>query len=141
MKLQLTQILIASLTTAGAIAWATPATSRPYPDQVGVCYAFQGDTQARLEPCIISSGYGAGAHYAVLNWMDGTKTSIMMVNDCPDGNYDQSGFCSYTVNDRDAEVYQRDVFLGETTFDAPDNLPCYRVTSTASSFCYRFNES
>ena len=131
MKLQLTTILIASLMTTGAIAWGTSATARPYPDQVGVCYAFESDTQARLEPCIISAGYGAGAHYATLNWMDGTKTSIMMVNDCPDGNYDLSGFCGYTVNDRDAEVYQRDVFLGETTFDDPDNLLCYRVVPTA----------
>jgi hypothetical protein len=133
--------LTLSLAITGVVITCTAGQARPYPDQVGVCYAFQGDTQTRLEPCVIRAGYGAGAHYAVLNWSDGTKTSILMVNDCPDGNYNQSGFCSYTVNDRDAEVYQRDVFLGETTFDDPDNLPCYRVISSTSSFCYRFNES
>ncbi len=141
MKRSLNPIFVAGLMTAGAIAWATPATARPYPDQVGVCYAFEGDTQARLEPCAISAGYGAGAHYAVLNWMDGTKTSIVMVNACANGNYDPSGYCGYTVNDRDAEIYQRDVFLRETTFDDPDNLICYRVTATASSFCFRLNGS
>lgn len=144
MKLHLNSILVTGLMTTGAIAWATPATSRPYPDQVGVCYAFQGDTQARLEPCVISAGYGAGAHYAVLNWSDGTKTSIVIVNACADGNYDPSGFCRYTIDDRDAEFYQRDVFLGETTFDEPDNLLCYRIiptdTQTGRSAIFRPKE-
>jgi len=133
--------LTLSLAIAGAVITCTAVQARPYPDQVGVCYAFEGDNQARLEPCVVSSGYGAGAHYAILNWSAGTKTNIVMVNACTDGNYDTSGYCRYTVSDRDAEVYQRDVFLGKTTFDDPDNLLCYRVISTTSSFCYRFNES
>lgn len=141
MKLQLNPILMASLLTAGAIAWATPASSSAYPDEVGVCYAFQGDTQTRLEPCVISTGHGGGSHYTILNWIDGTKTNIMMFNYCPDENYDQSGFCRYTVSDQAAEAYERDVFLGVTTFDDDENMSCYRITATDASFCYRLPRS
>lgn len=125
---------------AAAVGWSLPAQSRPYPDRAGVCYFYRGDTQEMLEPCVISSGYGAGAHYAVLHWSDGVETNITMINFCPDDDYDEGGFCRYTVDDREAEPYQRNVFLTVTTIEDPDNLICYRVIETDNSVCYRFNE-
>ena len=141
MKLTLSTALAASIATASVIALATSTEARPYPDQSGVCYIFSGNTQEVLEPCVISSGYGAGAHYATLNWSDGSTTSINMSNFCDPNTFDANGFCSYTVNEREAEYYERDVFLGVAVMNDPDNLPCYLVESTDISVCYRFNQN
>lgn len=116
-----------------------PANSRPYPDRSGVCYFFRGQKQELTQPCVISAGYGAGAHYAVLQWPDGVKTSIVMINSCPNKDWDDNGFCKYTVDEYKATYYQRDVFLKVTTRADEDNLDCYRVIDTGNSVCYRFN--
>jgi hypothetical protein len=120
---------------------ATPADSRPYPDRLGICYFFRGDTQDLTQPCVISSGYGAGAHYAVLLRKDGVRTSIQMINACPDGNYDEQGFCRYLVDDHEAMPYYRDTFMNVTTTTDDENLSCFRVMDTGKSVCYRFNYS
>lgn len=133
-------VFAATLATAGVVVLATSTEARPYPDQSGVCYIFQGDTQELMEPCVISSGYGAGAHYATLHWSDETTTSINMDNSCDPDAFDANGFCSYTINDRAAEYYERDVFMGVAAMDDPDNMPCYRLTESDVSVCYRFNE-
>ena len=133
--------LIASslVISAAAITYQATAEARPHPDQSGVCYFYRGDTQEILEPCVISSGYGAGAHYAILRWSDGVETNITMINFCPDEDHDDGGFCRYTVDDYDAEPYERNVFLDPTTIPDADNLPCYRVIETGNSVCYRFD--
>lgn len=118
---------------------ALPAQSRPYPDRTGICYFFEGETQALTEPCVISSGYGAGAHYAILQWSDGVKTRVFMINRCLQGDFDASGFCDYTVDDHAAEPYSRNVFMQVTTAVDEDSLSCFRVLETGNSVCYRFN--
>lgn len=122
-----------------ALSWNNLVEARPYPDTVGVCYLFQGDVIERLEPCVISSGSGAGAQYASLNWLDGQATTIEMSAYCPDQDWDENGFCSYLVNGEVAEAYERNVFLTESTSDNDDeDMPCYRL-SNQISYCYRKN--
>lgn len=140
MKLTLTTALATSVAAVGVVALATSAKARPFPDQSGVCYIFQVDTQELMESCVISSGYGAGAHYATLHWSDKTTTSINMDNSCDPDAFDTNGFCSYTLNDHAAEYYERDVFMGVAAMNDPDNMPCYRLAESDVSVCYRFNE-
>jgi hypothetical protein len=139
MKFSLQTALVTSLSTIGLAMLATVVEARPYPDQSGVCYFYRGDTQEMMEPCVISGGYGAGAHYAILRWSDGVDTRIVMGNLCEPDAYDEYGFCTYTVDDYEAEPYERNVFLDITTLDDPDNMTCYRVLETGNSVCYRFN--
>ena len=139
MKLKLKKFLVTSLTSIFALVWGAPAKSRPYPDQTGVCYFYRGEIQELLDSCVISSGYGAGVHYSVLHWPDGVDTNVSMINFCPDSDYDDRGFCRYTVDDYDAEPYERNVFLQITTAQDPENLTCYRIIETSNSVCYRFN--
>ncbi|NER82924.1 MAG: hypothetical protein F6K42_25885 [Leptolyngbya sp. SIO1D8] len=140
MKLTCKTAIAASLVTLTTVAWSAISAARPYPDQAGVCYFYRGETQEILEPCVISSGYGAGAHYAILHWSDGVETNITLINFCPDENFDDRGFCRYTVDDYDAEPYERNIFLEITALEDPENMPCYRVIETGNSVCYRFNE-
>ncbi|MEA5452060.1 hypothetical protein VB780_26030 [Leptolyngbya sp. CCNP1308] len=122
-----------------SLSWISSVEARPYPDTVGVCYSFQGDDIERLEPCVISSGSGAGAQYASLNWLDGQTTTIEMSAYCPNQDWDENGFCSYFVNGEVAEAYERDVFWMESNSDSDDeDMPCYRLSSQLS-YCYRKN--
>jgi len=116
------------------------AIARPYPDEVGVCYRFEGDVLVQHEPCIISAGYGAGAHYAILHWSDDRSTEIYLLNTCFDRQeFDAAGFCAYQLDENEAEAYERDVFLNVSTVDDPDNMTCYRAIATNESVCYRFS--
>jgi len=132
------KISLSSVMGIIAMALHSPATARPYPDEVAVCYAFQGDTLERREPCVISAGYGAGAHYATLHWLNESSTTIYMINACSDMEYDDRGFCAYLVDDQDATPYERDIFLNVASVDDPDNMPCFRTIETHESVCYRF---
>lgn len=127
--------------TATVTALSLSAEARPHPDQLGICYFFRGDTQEQVEPCVLSSGYGTGVHYVIMNWLDGVKTTIVMSPRCEPGQeIDDIGFCNYTVDDFAAEPYERGVYLAPTDVDDPDNFPCFRVIDTGNSVCYRFNE-
>ncbi|MEO0456670.1 MAG: hypothetical protein AAF152_08810 [Cyanobacteria bacterium P01_A01_bin.114] len=130
---------LAGTIAALGVVLASPAMARPYPDRLGICYSFNGDEIDLTQPCVISSGYGAGAHYAALRWIDGSQTSIVMINDCEPEAFDESGFCRYTVDELDAAPYQRDVFLNVTTVSDEENLSCLEVIETGSSVCYRFD--
>jgi hypothetical protein len=131
--------LITTIVFLLSAALTQPASARPNPDRAGVCYFFRGEDRELTKTCVISSGYGAGGHYAGLQWPDGVVTKISKVNFCPQQNYDQRGFCKYTVDDREAKAYKRDVFFKTTNADDSDNFDCYRVISTGNSVCYRFN--
>jgi hypothetical protein len=125
------------LATANFLILDHPVVARPYPDQLGICYVFRGDEMVRREPCVISSGYGAGSHYASLNWLDGKTTSIYKDNSCNLPGLELNGFCSNTVNDAAAEYYERNAFLVATEGTEAENMPCYLVSNTEVSFCYR----
>lgn len=139
MKLCQVPLIISSI-AAIAMTPIQPVESRPYPDRTGVCYFFRGDTPELTQTCVISGGYGAGGHYAVLQWPDGVKTQITMINFCPNRDFDETGFCRYTVDDHEARPYQRDVFFETTTSADSENLDCYRLVETGNSVCYRLSE-
>ncbi|MEM8805550.1 MAG: hypothetical protein AAGF01_05945 [Cyanobacteria bacterium P01_G01_bin.38] len=122
-----------------SVGLSAPAIARPYPDRLGICYSFNGDEVDLTQPCVISSGYGAGAHYVALQWIDGSRTPIVMINACEPEEFDESGFCRYTVDELDAAAYQRDVFLNATTISDEENLSCFKVIETGNSVCYRFD--
>ena len=139
-KLSYGAAIATSLASIAVVAWSISAESRPYPDRSGICYFYRGDIQELLESCVISSGYGAGAHYATLHWPDGVDTHITLINACSTEHFDDRGFCRYIVDDYEAVLYERDVFLNITMVEDPDNLTCYRIVETDNSVCYRFNE-
>lgn len=128
--------LIGTITTTLAV-YPLRAAARPNPDRRGICYFLRGEKPEMTEPCVISTGYGAGAHYVVLQWRDGVKTSINMIHFCPKQALSADGFCRYTVDDYEAIPYARDVFLQPTSAAAAENLPCFKVRQTQNSVCYR----
>ncbi len=128
--------IIGSIT---ATVYPLSAEARPHPDRTGICCFFRGEKQEITEPCVISTGYGAGAHYAGLHWSDGVKTVVNMINTCPEPNFDTSGFCFYTVDDYRAVPYERDVFFSPTQAQSDENLSCFKVIKSQNSVCYRFN--
>lgn len=118
--------------------------ARPYPDRPGVCYFFQKDLLKLKNPCVVSTGYGAGGHYAVLTWADGVKTAIVKTNYCPKGGWIKDAsvangmeFCRFTVDNYDAQPYTRDSFQQPTTFKEEMTYDCFRVNKTGNSVCYR----
>lgn len=132
--------LVATFVAMSLVVLGAPANSRPSPDRTGICYFFRKEASELTQTCVVSSGYGAGGHYAVLRWSDGVQTNITKINFCPQQNYDKNGFCKYTLDEREAKPYQRNVFFKPTTSVDADNLDCYRVKSTGNSVCYRFNK-
>lgn len=124
------------LTTLSLATLTLSVEARPYPDSLGICYFFKGNDREKREPCVISTGYGAGGSYVVLRWQDGEETFIERVNFCPDRDIDEYGFCSYSVDGAKAEFYYLDVFGNPTTIEDSDNLPCYRVLETGNSMCF-----
>ncbi|MGK7872341.1 MAG: hypothetical protein AB4426_03200 [Xenococcaceae cyanobacterium] len=111
--------------------------ARPEPDSLGICYLFEAEKLSKQERCVISTGYGAGAHYVVLNWSNGKNDVLYSINYCPEENYDSQGFCGYLVGEQEAIVYQRDVFYNRTNTNSEDNISCYQITDTNKSVCYR----
>ena len=112
--------------------------ARPYKPEIGVCYYFKNRDLQYLRPCVVSAGYGAGAHYATLTWADGSETSIFKKNYCPAQNFDQYGFCSYTVNEQAANRFNLDIFLqfSEQALRAEDRAAeCYELNN-GIAFCY-----
>ncbi|MEO1400716.1 MAG: SH3 domain-containing protein [Cyanobacteria bacterium J06635_1] len=122
-----------------ANASTEPASIEPTSATSGVCYFFREETLDLIQPCTISAGYGASAHYTSLLWEDGIRTFITMNNDCPGETLDANGFCSYSVDDREAVVQAPDVFMNITTIENAATVSCYSVINTGNSICYRTN--
>ena len=131
---------LAGLTATGLLLTSPIATAAPNPDRPGTCYLYEGDRPVMRETCTIGTGYGAGAHYAILNWSIGVITTLTMINNCPAGDFDAAGFCEYTLDDYDAEPYARNAQLAITTTPDPNNVWCYRAIATGNSVCYRFDD-
>ena len=135
LKLTLSTSAIACLPLLSTLS----TSARPYPDVLGICYRFADQELTLRQPCVISSGYGAGAQYTVLHWLDHSETVISMINSCEPDAFDEAGFCRYAVDDRAASFYMRDVFLNATSILEEANLTCYEVIETSDSVCYRLN--
>lgn len=112
--------------------------ARPYKPKIGVCYYFKNRDLQYQRPCVVSAGYGAGGHYATLTWADGREISIIKENYCPSQNFDQYGFCAYTVNEQPANRYSLDIFFqfSEQALNSEDEAAeCYELNSR-EAFCY-----
>lgn len=112
--------------------------ARPYKPETGVCYYFKHRDLQDKHPCIVSAGYGAGGHYASLTWTDGREIGIFKENYCPTQNFDQYGFCAYTVDEQPANRYSLDIFFqfSEQALSSEDKAAdCYELNS-GEAFCY-----
>lgn len=125
--------LLLTLTVIGLLMAAEQVGARPYPDQVGVCYVFQGDTITKTQSCVISAGYGTGEHYTTLTWPDGSKTEIWE-NWATDPH-------PVTLNDEPAESYTRDdvwfAHITEPQQDDSGKVFCTQARGSATSYCYK----
>ncbi len=127
-------IALAALSLLGTLAWTHPSIAGEYPDRSGQCYFFRGETLELQEACKLSTGYGAGAQYVILNWSDGVKTKIFNLTVCKEG-----GNCGHTVDDEKAKFYSRDLFLNSTDEKDEQEITCYAIQKNDNSVCYRFN--
>lgn len=133
MKRSHRKILFASLALLSGFVGSQPAIAGAYPDRPGQCYFFRGETLEMHETCTLSTGYGAGAQYVILNWSDGVKTKIFNLTVCKNG-----GNCGSTVDDVKATFYSRDLFLKPTEEKDEQELTCYAIHNNDNSVCYRF---
>jgi hypothetical protein len=124
---------IALITLSLPIAFTQPSMAGENPDRSGDCYFFRGETLELQEECKLSTGYGAGAQYVVLNWSDGVKTKIFNLTVCKGG-----GNCGHTVDDEKATFYSRDLFLNPTDDKNEQEITCYEIQGNKNSVCYRF---
>jgi hypothetical protein len=127
-------IAIATLSLLSILSWTKPSIAAEYPDRSGHCYFFRGETLELQEKCKLSTGYGAGAQYVVLNWSDGVKTRIFNLTVCKGG-----GNCGNTVDDEKATLYSRDLFLNPTDEKNEQEITCYVIKKNDNSVCYKFN--
>lgn len=51
-----------------ALALISGAEARPWPDQLGICYVMKDGQLASRQPCVVSTGYGAGGNYTSLSF-------------------------------------------------------------------------
>lgn len=118
----------------GSMVYARPSIPEP-----GVCYYFKGQKLQRQRPCSIQYGYGAGAHYVTLIWSDGSETSIYKVNYCPKQNYNNEGFCEYSVNDKPAKRLHLSSFLSlssEPLSEEDRAGDCFEIKASKETFCH-----
>ncbi|MCU0569096.1 MAG: hypothetical protein MUF49_21150 [Oculatellaceae cyanobacterium Prado106] len=124
-----------ALLSTPVLVTARSADAAPYPDRPGICYSFAGDSLEQVQSCVISTGYGTGVQYAVLNWPDGSRTRIMTEVSNEPG--------TITVDDAIAEDYMRDASWYNIVdeFDTSvETIFCNRVIETGNSVCYKFTD-
>ncbi len=138
MKKPITQLFFIGIIIVFPIAVISKSLARPYPPRSAVCYYFNNRNLQYIRPCVVSAGYGAGGHYAVLTWTNGHETPIEKINFCPQNKYDPYGFCSYNVYDKPAKRLSLDSFLkmSEQTPNSEDKVAeCYELSS-GEAFCF-----
>jgi hypothetical protein len=132
----LTRLLaISILLPASFVMTVAKTEARPFPDRPGICYFFKNDSLDMTQSCVMSSGYGAGAQYVILNWTDGVRTAIS--TDTRKVPY------TITVDNEPSEGYMRDAsWYGITSnADSPDGvIYCQRILSNENSVCYKFTD-
>lgn len=129
------KILSVAAITATASLFVIGVQARPYPDRPGICYFFRGNSLELTQTCVISTGYGTGEHYAVLNWADGVKTHILNnLNLKPP---------TLKVDGEIAQEYKRDTSfysVVENPGSREDIMFCQRILSNQNSVCYKFTD-
>ena len=110
---------------------ASTSIARPFPERLGICYGFRGENLFLHAPCIISSGYGAGAQYVSLT-VEKTTFYIEYPNIRPN--------MAPTVNGKPAISYQRDASFFQVLTGQPmkgeSYLDCTKSTDGKVNICY-----
>ncbi|MGB5963794.1 MAG: hypothetical protein WBG73_24380 [Coleofasciculaceae cyanobacterium] len=122
--------------TATASLFVIGVQAKPYPDRPGICYFFKGNSLETTQTCVISTGYGAGAQYVILNWVDGVKTRIL------NNTYPEAEIIT-TVDGEVAQDYARDTSwyrVVKNPGSRDDIMFCQRILSNQNSVCYKFTD-
>lgn len=104
------------------------------PDEVAVCYSFSGNSLKKTQPCIVSSGGGAGGVYTAIA-VGGKKYAM-------EGPCDNNGNCNYSWSSKPIISYTRDgTFYRKLTqkeaFNNSDNLLyCYKTKNGSLDICH-----
>ena len=105
--------------------------ARPYPDKVGVCYEFKGDTPSKMDTCIISITDGAGGTSTVLRLQNKRYEIEGIESENSSSRYSYK----YTVNGVSAKSYYRnasfyDIADPEVLFENDEPaLYCFKTSS------------
>lgn len=109
---------------------AGSAFARPGPDTLGVCYVFKANKLSARAPCVVGSGYGAGAEYLNLTIGDReyyAEFPNLRPNMTP------------TLNGKPALEYERDTsFLGilkGQPLEGEDYMPCIKTRDGKTDVC------
>ena len=109
------------------------------PDEVKVCYSFSGNTLKQTQPCIVSTGGGAGGIYTSIRI--GNKSYLF------EGYCSIDGDCEYTYypNDPDTKPIDTISYLRDGTFHhkvsedesalANHLLYCFKTEDGAIDIC------
>ena len=133
-------LMMALVMSAMAVLGSTSVHARPNPDQLGICYFFAGDTLKQKTPCIVATGYGAGAMYTSLS-VDGREYSFetntmtedgeITYNDSPvDGYFRDAGFYF------ELSAYDLESRNDSSSDSSNDTIPCYRTQDGKLDICY-----
>ena len=133
--------IILSLGTLAALSMPLLAQAHSNPDEVKVCYSFSGDTLKQTQPCIVSTGGGAGGIYESIRI--GNKSylfegSCYMDDECDYSYY--PGGPDGKEKPRDAISYLRDAtFHHKVSEDesalANHLLYCFKVKNGSVDIC------
>lgn len=106
---------IALLLCIGGVSLLSHA--RPNPDQIGVCYLFQGDSLKKKDVCVISSGSGAGGYYINL-YLNGKPYLFEFSHD--DMNLSKDSYS------RDPYFYQKLKDETQDYVDSEESIYCFK---------------
>lgn len=136
MKTYYQGIGIAAIAATVSMMVMGEVSARPNPDRAGICYFFKGNSLELTQTCVISTGYGAGAQYVILNWADGVRTRIL------NHTYPEPEIIT-TVDGEAAQDYARDTSwynVVENPGSNDDIMFCQRILSNRNSVCYKFTD-
>lgn len=117
--------------TGGVLLLFTTALARPYPDQLGICYAFTNGNITQTAACVIGTGYGAGAQY--MNLIFGNRNHyIEFPNIRPN--------MAPTLDGKTALTYKRNAafhdILKGAPIDGEEYMECIKTKDGKVDVCY-----
>lgn len=109
------------------------AQARPNPDRLGICYQFKNGELATRAPCVISSGYGAGAQYTTLTF-NNREYYAEYPNIRPN--------MPPTLDDKPALEYRRDTsfldILKGKAIEGEEYMSCIKTKDGKLDLCYAY---
>lgn len=123
MKYKYIFILLFTFITSVALA-------RPYPDRLVICYEFKNNKLVQRQPCVESTGYGAGGSYTFYSF--GQKEYYIETNTMkPEGDMQ--------INGQKATLYTRDAsffnILKGKPMKGEKYLFCYKTKDGKIDIC------